>query len=233
MDILKGALRIGGIIAVGETIDAAAAQDGLAALNMMLTSQPWQGLAVVATTKENFPLVAGQTSYTMGASGNFNTVCPTQIVSQFLRDSASADYPVTLIDEDRYNALGDKTLQGRPEYLYVSYAYPLATLYFYYVPDAAYTFYVNSEKPLAEMTSLTQVFSLPPAYLSAIKWNLFLELAPEYQKDPTAFQYKQAERYLSAVKNINAANRVPVATLNTPWSNLKSQFNINNPDADY
>lgn len=230
IELLESSLRVGGIIGEAETLNATAAVDAKEALNVMLTSQPWQGLALVALTNENFPTVAAQASYTMGASGNFNTVRPTKINKAWLRDSANLDTPLKINDLGFYADISDKTSPGQPTDLYISYGYPLATLYFYYVPDAVYTVYLESEKPLTEVTTLTATISLPPGYLAALKWNLALELMPEYGKEPSQFQFKQAKDYLGAIKNLNAANRVQAVKLDTPWTTDGGGFDIRNPD---
>src|SRR5690606_16366738 len=57
---------------------------------------------------------------------------------------------------------------------------PLATLYFFPVPDKTYTVYLRHEQQLQYFSSLTEEVYLPPGYRRAIEYNLAMEIAPEF-----------------------------------------------------
>jgi hypothetical protein len=100
-----------------------------------------------------------------------------------------------------------KTTPGRPYYLHFVGTAPLGTVYLYPVPDAAETLYLDSLKPLTEITGLTTVLAFPPGYLSALKSNLAVLLAPEYGREPSKLVYQEAHDTKKAILNINAAGR--------------------------
>jgi hypothetical protein len=59
-------------------------------------------------------------------------------------------------------------------------AYPLGTLYFYYVPDQADQVYINSWKRLQSGLALVTQISLPPGYEDLIVDGLGIKDAPGF-----------------------------------------------------
>ena len=214
LQIIHSALRTIGAIGVSETLTADQAQDGMEALNLLLASWDAEELTMVALTSESFTMVPGKVSYTMGAGGDFNTVRPLRVDGWFIRDSGGEDYDGKFIGEDTYRGLPDKSNPGRPDYLYVSYSYPLANLYFYPVEDTAEALHIDSFKPMGEYSDLTTVITLPPQYLNTIKWNLAIMQAPEYSVMPSAVVMKLAEDSYTKLTAQNAANRLEAIGLN-------------------
>src|SRR5574337_1078774 len=129
-DLIKASIRLIGAYAPGETPPAEDLNDGLSALNIMLDSWFVDRTLVYAVTKENFPLVVGQSSYTIGTGGNFNTTRPFKIEGAYTRDSNSVDYPIEVTDnQNRYNLIGQKTTQGRPYFLLYDPQISMGTIY--------------------------------------------------------------------------------------------------------
>jgi len=178
--LLKASMRLIGVIATGETPEAAEMQDGLETLNLMLGSWSAKRMMIPVLTAENFPLVAGTASYTIGSGATFDTKRPIRIESAFIRDSSSIDTPIEIIYRDKYNAHVLKTTQGRPEQLFYEDTYPTGTVFVTYVPDEAYTLFINSWKALTQLTGLTTSIDMPNEYLDALKYNLAIRIAPEY-----------------------------------------------------
>lgn len=204
LDLIKGAMRLIGAIESGETPSSEESSDGLSALNAMLDAWSVERLMVYQILQEPFSLSAGTASYTIGSGGTWNTARPVRIDSAFIRDSDGLDYPIEIITKDRYDAIADKTTQSRPEWLYYYTAYPLGTIYWYSVPDATYTAYLNSWKQLQSFAGLATDLALPPGYERAIKYNLALEIAPEYNRMPSAVVVEVANESKAALKSANA-----------------------------
>lgn len=202
-ELLKSSLRLIGAIAPGETPSADEMADALTALNVMLKGWSTKRLLINATTLENFPLITGTTAYTIGTGGTFNTARPTKILSAFVR-SSGIDYPVEVYAERRrYDEHPDKTATGMPcELLYVP-SYALGYVYPYPVPDQAYTIFLELLKPLSELSGYVSEISLPAEYLRALKYNLAIELAPEYGATPSMDVYGVAKESMADVKRMN------------------------------
>ena len=180
-ELLKSSLRLIGAIATGETPSNDEMKDALAALNLMLDGWSIKRGMIYVTTLENFSLVVGTASYTIGSSGTFNTTKPVKVLSAYTRDSDGNDYPLDVYTErERYNEHIDKTLSSRPEELLFVPSHVLAYLYAYPVPDEAYTLYIESLKPLSSLSGYTTEISLPDGYENALIYNLAIRLAPEF-----------------------------------------------------
>lgn len=176
---------------------------GLEALNMMLSNWSAEGLMVYAVTKENFTLTIGQAEYTIGSSGDFNTVRPLEIVDAFIRDSSNTDYPVKLGTAGRYNDIVNKGEDNRPTELYYTPEYPLGKIYLNAEPDKADTLYLDSRKHLTEISAITDTISLPDEYKRALKYNLAMELGLENKTKFSQVIAQIASQSKKAIKKLN------------------------------
>lgn len=226
LDLISDPLADIGAIDPLESLTAAEASHGLRMLNEMLESWENESLLIYQILQENFTLVSGTQSYTIGSGATFNTARPLKIESAFVR-SNSIDYPVRVLSREEYDAIAAKTVQFMPEGLYYEPSVANGRIYLYGVPDAAYVLYINSYKQLQSFSALTDVVVLPPGYVRAIKKNVSLDLAPAYNKTPSALLVSIARESKAAIKRLNS--RTP--TLSVAHTAFQSEgasgFNIN------
>lgn len=208
LELIIMSLKDIGAYNYGDTLDAEEAQDAVAILNSLQNEWNTDDLLINSVTREYFNLVVGQSAYTWGTGGspNFNSARPADILKSFIRDGGY-DYQVEKINMDEYEDITSKTDAGRPDRFWPNFTYPLATLYFYPTPDAAYVWHVDSEKDLIDFSDLTATISMPPEYMSAFRWNLALDLCPSYKKSPPALVVKRADDSLKSLRRINLANK--------------------------
>ncbi len=228
LDLITQALQTIGIYGLGQTPNSAETQDAVNALNIMADSWNADGLLIPSVTRESFTLTIGTASYTWGTTagvGNFTTARPVKILKAFIRDG-NYDYSVDIIGEDEYEDIVDKTTSGRPEQLWYNPTYPLATVYLYYTPDAAYNLRVDSEKDLIDFSTLTTAIALPSEYLAALKWNLAQELCSPYQKQVPPVVAMRADETLRTVRRINAAQKAEAVRLDLPTCGRGTSGNI-------
>ena len=175
---------------------------GLQSLNSMLKS--WGvALTIYGLVDESFTLTAGQSVYTVGTGGNFNTAWAYSIESAFLRDSNGYDYPVGLISQNEYERIGSKTTSYRPNGLaYNPKGYPTGTATLYPVPSEAYTLYWSAKKVLADFTSIENELGIAPEYEEAVEYNLSLRLAPKLGATVTAELAALARMSKSAIPTV-------------------------------
>lgn len=199
LDIIKSAMRKIGALTKSEAPDADEAQDALSALNAILASWSNQSNKVYARTTENFSLVAGTNSYSIGPSLTFNTTRPIKIVSAYTRDGTT-DYSIELINDETYSATIDKTARGRPYYINYTPSMPGGVIKLWPSPDKAYSLYIVSEKELSSVTLAADI-TFPPGWERALTYALAVDLAPEYgaQVDQAIYELAQdAIRYVEA-----------------------------------
>jgi len=200
------ALQMIGEKRIGGTLTSDEQTAFLAVLNSMLESWSLERLMCYHILNENFSLVAGTASYTIGSGGTFNTARPNKIVKAYVRDSSNYDSPVTIIDSDAYHDIGLKSSGNTyPEYLFydTGFSSSLGTIYLYPKPSDSLTLYIDSWKQLQSFAAVGDSVTLPPGYQRAIESNLAIELAPGYIaiSDEIA---KIARESKAAVKGINS-----------------------------
>ena len=211
-EIISRSLRLMGVLGQGRrTLTANEAADGLEALNGMLESFSLERMMVYQILEENFPLVAGTASYTIGSGGTFSTIRPIKIESAFIRDSSNIDYQLEIINNEAYDSVQLKTVSSRPQYLYYDPVYPLAYIRLLYVPAYADTLYINSWKQLQQFTDGTTDLALPPGYKRMIVYNLAIEMNAEYQTKLAPEVVAIATQSKAAIKRINAPS--PIASV--------------------
>lgn len=197
--IVTRAMQKIGVLVKSEAPSADEAQDALSSLNALISSWGNDSLNIYARTWESFPMT-GASSYTIGPSGNFNTIRPTNIISAYLR-SVDIDYPVAVIDDESFNTIPFKSLTGVEYVLNYSNSYPLGVIRPYPIPSASYSLFLLSEKPLTEFATLDTELSMPPGTERALIYNLALELAPEYSQQPDPSVVKIANDSLGLIRS--------------------------------
>lgn len=192
LDLVTGSLRLLGVLASGEYPTASESQDALCALNTMIDSWKTERLMVYAILPQVFNLVAQQKVYTLGPGGNWNTERPVGIDSMYLQytDANSGPPPLNLLvelyNQDQYNAIiVPNTTTTIPNAAYIDDAFPMRNVYLWPIPQVPYAINLFTWSLVDGFAAITSPISLPPGYERALRFNLALELAPEYGLTPS------------------------------------------------
>lgn len=215
-----------GVLAEGESASAEQLADGLSSANDLINSwSAGEQLVIPQIVREEFTLVSSTGSYTIGASGTFNTTRPISIEEAKIEDqsaSPTAEYPLEIINIKSRADIVSKDLQSTfPTQLYVEWANPLAILYLWPVPTAANKLVLYSKKPLTAIAASTSI-TLPPGYDKALRYNLAIDLAPEYGKTISQEVAKGASDSLANIKR----NNIKPMYLQCDSALVNKQFNI-------
>ena len=204
LEILKGSLRKIGAIAPGESLASEEASDGLQVLNQMLGGWNTQNLIMLGLEIEEFSLVAGQNSYTLGVGGDFNTAEPIRTDAAFIKYDSNTELPIQIIDNQKWGRLQAKgTESALPTHIYIDHNHPLQKVYVYPTPSEATTLILHNYRKFSSFTSLATSLSLPDGYERAIVHNLAIEMAPEYGKTVSNEVIKIASESLADIKRVN------------------------------
>lgn len=204
--LLKASLRAIGAIDPHNVPTNQELTDTLEAMDLMLENWFVDGLTVYVGKEENFSLSSGTSTYTIGDGGAFDTDRPYNILGAFIR-SSGYDYPVDIITASEFNSIFDKSLTGMPWKLSFLPESPLGLVRLYFTPDAAYDLHIQSQKPLAEITDLDADISFEQGYKAAIKWNLAVELAPEWGVELSQVVAAKAIETKNRIIALNAARQ--------------------------
>ena len=199
--IIEGALRTIGVLASGEEAQPSEIQDGLEALNGLLSTWNNVSLLIPSITTRTFDLKDSKT-YTYGIGGDFDAPRPIAIQFAQFQDIYSYFYTCEIYNNQTW-AMNDRPVQIRPLGCYFEPSYPLAVVHF---PTAPYTtdkFRVQVLEPLTYISSPLDSFTLPDGYERALRLNLAIELASEFgtQPGPMTVQLAQEAKHTLEIKN--------------------------------
>lgn len=205
-ELIRKSMLLIGAVSSGESLSADEAADGLSSLNDLLDSWSTDGLLIPASTIEEFTLTPGQASYTIGVSGNFDTANPQVIEEARLKDVSGTAFeiPISIYNIQEYADITQKTTQSsQPDALYFQRGGALSTIYLYPVPSAANKLVLYSKKALSSFASVNDSIVLPPGYQRALRYNLALELAVEYGKQPSEYVFQTSQDLKAQLMRVN------------------------------
>jgi hypothetical protein len=231
-DLCSSALKLTGAFGKNDLIDAVDAQDALDTLNIMLESWSLDRTYVYTILQENFPLVSGTSTYTIGTGGTFNTTRPNRISNIFTRTGSGTtitDFGVQLLqDRQNYDNIINKGIQtGIVQAAYYEPAYPLATLWLWGSPSSGFTIYFDSWQQLQQFATLATTIVLPPGYKRAIVYSLAVELEPAYPGIMSKSVHGIATEAKAAIKDLN----LPDPVMKTELGYIGNNFGGGSPYA--
>jgi hypothetical protein len=207
-DLVTGALRKIGQYAPGETLASADLNDALDHLNGLLDLWSNQNLTVYNNVETVQNLTAGQASYTVGLTGYFNIERPLRIDKAYSRittGNGSVDFPCDITTLSKYGSLGLKSQPGPwPKMAYYDTGYPLATLYFWPVPQTNVEFHMWTDQVFASLDPTT-VVNMPRGYFMGLQWAVAEILCPEYGIPVPPDVRRFAKEFKAVIKALNAS----------------------------
>ena len=226
-DLINGALRLLGQLAEGETPSNETSQDALAAMNQMLDSWSTERLSVYSTQEQIETWPAGTRSRTFGPTGDIVGNRPVYFddATYFRDPSTNVSYGLKQINQQQYNGLAVKTVSSTyPQVMWTNMTYPNVEIYVYPVPTRVIEMHFVSVDPLTQPASLTTVLAFPPGYLRAFRYNLAMELAPEFGVEPSPQVQRVAMMSKRTLKRVNAPD--DIMSMPYPVLGLKPRFNV-------
>jgi len=211
-DIVERALVKARVISPGEAIPAGKLAQVIDDLNDMLESWALEKLMVLADVLESFDLVIGQSEYTYGDGGDFDSDRPIEIKDEsFIRESIM-DFPVRLVSMDVYRSQGNKSMSARPRMISYNPEYPLGRVFLWPTPCFTDPIHLRVAKTITSFVDDTTEVDLAVGYARAIISNLAVEISPNFGKkvpDALAFIANQSKA------SIKSANSIPTKQLST------------------
>lgn len=200
-DLINGALRLIRVAEPGEEVEAAIIQDGLSALEMMVKAWQADGINLWRYTEGNLTLVDAQSSYTMGGSGSPDfAIRPLRILSVRRRVS-DIDTPLQPLSRSEYFELPNKSAKALPTSFYYDPGRSQGTLYLWQTPDStSATIRFTYARTIEDFDALTNEPDFPQEWLAALKFNLAVEVAPEFGAEPSAAVIGKALEYKAQLR---------------------------------
>lgn len=188
-DIIFASLRLLGVLEEGATPNPTAIENASLVLNMMIKDWMTDGIKLWTTTEITLPLVAGQTSYSIGSENTNDLITnkPLRLIQAFLRNLSVdpfIDMPMTLISEQEYNILGSKFSEGAINSVYYKPYVNHGIAKVFLTPNTStatnYELHLNVQRPIEDISGANQTFDFPSEWYQSLRWGLASELASEY-----------------------------------------------------
>lgn len=230
------ALRLLGVIDATATPSSEDIQTAYEALNDMIDDWGTQRQTIYKITRSVFALTANTATYTLGSGGDWNIVRPVWIdrVSVIPENSGSGntgpmEIPIGLaLDIAEFQQICIKTATSSfPQAIYWDRGWTagLSNVQVYPVPTASNAAIVlYTPTAVTGFTDLATEYTFPPGYAKAIRYNLAVELAPEFGIDPPDSVRKIAIETLADIKR---ANNAPIeAQFDAGLVGIRGRYNI-------
>jgi hypothetical protein len=218
--LINGSLRLLGVLAEGEAVSASGAQDALASFNSMIESWSTESLSVMGVTERIITLTTAKQVYTIGPGGDIDIPRPTAITDfSVAYQNAPQDVflPLYGLSLDQYSSIAVIGYQTPiPQGYFLNPGIELYQLFVYPVPQAGTRIRFYTSDLLDQVPSINQTLVLAPGYERAFRYNLAIELAPEYGKDASASVVAIAQQSKENIQRLNATDITLVCDVGLP-----------------
>jgi hypothetical protein len=180
-DLLRRSLLLIGAIGQSEDPEAGMFNDAMDTFNDMLDNWSTETLSVFAADEFVFPLMSGKATYTWGPGGDFNQPRPIYVTdANFTLGSNTASVRILPNDIFNISSAADTSGQYVQFVTYVNES-PLGILKVAPTPAADTAgLKLTVRRKLVRVSGLDQIIDLPEGYTKALRYNLAVDLWPEY-----------------------------------------------------
>ena len=216
--VIVAALRKLGVVEpsdTGSSLDANLIANHAQTLNLMVKQWATDGIKLWTVVEQTLPLVASQTSYTIGPSGcDLTADKPMKLVQAWIRNTSVSPYidtPLQILSQQEYNILGSKFSTGVANTVYLNPGVTSSTAYVYLTPDSGtatnYTMHMVVQVQIQDISSASSVPDFPNEWMNALVWGLADELAIEYSVPANHRQeiMAKANLYREAISSASVA----------------------------
>lgn len=210
-DIIRSAFKLIGVLGESEAGSAAMINDGLSRLNDLVDAWGAERLTIYTTDRNVYTLTSGQQTYTIGPGADFNQARPMWIPYAGFISQVTQPYPLetplSIWTIQQWAGIPTKTgiFTTIPEGIYYDGGFPLGKISFWPIFQTGGAGQVALYTPtaLTGFNDLVTQHTFPPAYMRALRYNLAVELAPEFGRPIMPEVTKMAGDFLQKLKHEN------------------------------
>jgi hypothetical protein len=207
--LANAALRILQVLPTGAGLSSTGTQlpEALDLLNNLVDSWSADKMMAPAALVTLVPLVAAQSTYTIGTGLNFNIARPSAIEAAAVVLSNGITMPVKVLAAKDWSEVPDRAAQAHlVEFLFYDRGFTSGHVFVSPIPIGTPQLELTTWAALAKFPDLVTDVVLAPGYSRMLQLAAALELAPQY---PTAKVSDQLMREyadaVAAVRNLNAS----------------------------
>jgi hypothetical protein len=143
------------------------------------------GLNATLTTGVTSAATSGNTVYIYKTK----LVRPLRILDAFMRNAAGSDNPVNIYSRDQFARFGYKPSLGTPNSVYYDPQSNSGYLYTYpQFSSVDSQLFIEFQSPIEDFAATGDDFDLPQEWGRALKYNLAVDIAPEYSVSDSKFK---------------------------------------------
>jgi hypothetical protein len=186
-ELITSSLRLINVVASGEAPSADDIDITKFALNSLIDSWSNNRLMIYTMNPYEFPVQAGKSKYTLGTGGDWDTPRPMAIENAYTRLNSGTiqqlDIKLKDLTDEQYGDIAVKNTPSTfPFAFYDNGNFPLRTITLFPIPTTSVSILMWLRQPLIDLTSLDTEVSYPPGYERCFRYNLAVEVAPEFGK---------------------------------------------------
>ena len=188
--VIEAAMRGLSVLEEGAQPSATSVINASMSLNLIIKNWQKDGIKLWTISEIAMPLVASQTTYSIGPNGcDFTSPKPLKVIQSFLRNTQVTppiDIPMQVISRQEYNTLGSKLSTGLVNSIFYTPNVTNGVVSVFLTPDSStatnYVLYMTVQRSLMDMVKPTDNFDFPAEWFLALKWALMAEMASDYDK---------------------------------------------------
>jgi hypothetical protein len=212
-DLVRSSFRLIGVLHEGQGPNSDDITDSLVVLNAMISSWSIDRLNIFDIQSNTYNLAANQQTYQIGAGApDFNAPRPVRIDRAAVVYAPNGGYapelPLGMLSVREWEDIRIKNIPSPiPTSLYYDNAFPYANLNLWPIPTITLPLILYTWQALTgDFTSggLDTALSFPPGYEDAIRYNLAVRLAPEWQKELREDVVEAARASKMYIQSLNA-----------------------------
>ena len=207
-DLIESSMRLIGALVQGRSAATRELEAGIAVLNSMLESWNLQKPLIYEVSREEFDL-SNKNPHTIGLAtgsgedGDFAVARPPKIQSASVL-TGTTERPVDILSDSKWQRIPHKRTQSNYPYeLWYEREWPLGKIWLYPEPSGSSSLILNLWHQLPSGMVLAERFNVPPGYLRAIRFNLAVELASEWGRNPPEYVSRISKESKAAVASVN------------------------------
>jgi hypothetical protein len=212
--IITGAMRLLGLVQANDVPTDVEIQLGIKTLNVMIDSWSNDRLMIFKLQPYYFQTAGGQQNYTLGPAGDWVVERPMRIEQAYTNLTSNqgnglqtTSLPISMANDNQWSSIVTKYVQTQiPTILYDNGNYPTRTISLYPIPTGTIDIVLWLWQPLLTFANIDEMIEFPKGYVRCIRYNLAVELAPDYGKTASPLVTDTA---INTKMNIATINAVP------------------------
>ena len=206
LDIIKSAMGKIGQIGAGETPSGDDTSLCLERLNSLLDTLDLESVYAFTTLETVFTLPAATSSRTIGPTLQIDMARPTRLLDRCYTTLQGIDRELKVLSEPEFNMIALKDLDGFvPEFCYYSAGIPTGEVHFYPRASSAVEVHLFTPNLVNQIAfdDIATALELSAGYKRFLEYALAVEIAPDFNTQPTALLLAAATNAKRTIKRSN------------------------------